>query len=137
MAARLRKHYTDTVIPALTKEFGYRNVMAVPKLEKISINIGLGEATQNAKLMDKAVTELGSIAGPEAGDHQGQEIDRRVQAAREHADRLHGDVARRPHVRIFRPPGQRLAARACAISAAYRASRSTAGATIRWEYAIS
>jgi large subunit ribosomal protein L5 len=63
MAARLRKYYQETVIPALTKEFGYNNIMAVPKIEKISINIGLGEATQNAKLMDKAVTELGSIAG--------------------------------------------------------------------------
>ncbi len=63
MAARLRKHYTDTVVPALTKEFGYKNVMGVPKLDKISINIGLGEATQNAKLMDKAVAELAAIAG--------------------------------------------------------------------------
>ncbi len=63
MAARLRKHYTDTVVPALTKEFGYKNIMGVPKLDKISINIGLGEATQNAKLMDKAVAELAAIAG--------------------------------------------------------------------------
>ena len=63
MATRLRKYYQETVIPALSKEFGYNNIMAVPKIEKISINIGLGEATQNAKLMDKAVTELGSIAG--------------------------------------------------------------------------
>jgi len=63
MAARLRQHYTKTVVPALTKEFGYKNVMAVPKLEKISINLGLGEATQNAKLMDGAVNELGQIAG--------------------------------------------------------------------------
>ena len=63
MAARLRAHYTDTVIPALTKEFGYKNVMAVPKIVKISVNIGLGEATQNAKLMDKAVNELGAITG--------------------------------------------------------------------------
>jgi large subunit ribosomal protein L5 len=63
MAARLRQHYTITVVPALTKEFGYKNVMAVPKLDKISVNIGLGEATQNAKLMDGAVTELGQIAG--------------------------------------------------------------------------
>ena len=63
MPARLRKHYSDQVVPALTKEFGYKNVMGVPKLEKISINIGLGEATQNAKLMDKAVAELGAIAG--------------------------------------------------------------------------
>ncbi len=63
MAARLRQHYQKTVVPALTKEFGYKNVMAVPKLEKISINIGLGEATQNAKLMDGAVNELGQITG--------------------------------------------------------------------------
>ncbi|MGH9627296.1 MAG: 50S ribosomal protein L5 [Bryobacteraceae bacterium] len=63
MKARLREHYTKTVIPALTKEFGYKNVMAVPKLEKISINIGMGEATQNSKLLDSAVTELGQITG--------------------------------------------------------------------------
>ena len=63
MAARLREHYSKQVIPALTKEFGYKNVMAVPKVEKVSINIGLGEATQNAKLMDGAVNELGQIAG--------------------------------------------------------------------------
>ena len=61
--ARLRKHYKKNVVPALTKEFGYKNVMAVPKIEKISINIGLGEATQNPKLMDGAVNELGAIAG--------------------------------------------------------------------------
>jgi large subunit ribosomal protein L5 len=61
--ARLRQHYKKNVVPALTKEFGYKNVMAVPKIEKISINIGLGEATQNPKLMDGAVNELGSIAG--------------------------------------------------------------------------
>src|SRR5882724_2851120 len=63
MAARLRQHYQKTVLPALTKEFGYKNVMAAPKLDKITVNIGLGEATQNAKLMDGAVTELSQIAG--------------------------------------------------------------------------
>jgi large subunit ribosomal protein L5 len=63
MAARLRQHYSKAVVPALSKEFGYKNVMAVPKLDKISVNIGLGEATQNAKLMDGAVNELGQIAG--------------------------------------------------------------------------
>jgi large subunit ribosomal protein L5 len=63
MAARLREHYIKKAIPALTKEFGYKNVMAVPKIDKISVNIGLGEATQNAKLMDGAVNELGAIAG--------------------------------------------------------------------------
>jgi large subunit ribosomal protein L5 len=63
MAARLKETYTKTIIPALQKEFGYKNLMAVPKVEKVSINIGLGEATQNAKLMDGAVNELGQIAG--------------------------------------------------------------------------
>jgi large subunit ribosomal protein L5 len=63
MAARLRQFYQQTVLPALIREFGYKNVMAAPRLDKISINIGLGEATQNAKLMDGAVNELGQIAG--------------------------------------------------------------------------
>src|ERR1043166_6390161 len=63
MAARLKQQYTKAVVPALSKEFGYKNVMAAPRLDKISINIGLGEATQNAKLMDGAVNELGQIAG--------------------------------------------------------------------------
>src|SRR5271168_4622042 len=63
MAARLREHYTKNVMPALTKEFGYTNVMAVPKIDKVSVNVGLGEATGNAKLMDGAVNELGQIAG--------------------------------------------------------------------------
>ncbi len=61
--ARLKEHYKKSVIPALVKEFGYKNVMAVPKIEKVSVNIGLGEATQNAKLMDGAANELGQIAG--------------------------------------------------------------------------
>jgi large subunit ribosomal protein L5 len=61
--ARLRHVYKDRVIPALVKEFGYKNVMAVPKIHKVALNIGLGEATQNGKLMDGAVNELGQIAG--------------------------------------------------------------------------
>ncbi len=63
MAARLKQHYVNNVIPALTKEFSLTNVMAVPKIEKVSINIGMGEATQNAKLIDGAVTELTAICG--------------------------------------------------------------------------
>ncbi len=63
MAARLKQHYQKQVIPALVKEFGYKNPNAVPKLEKVSLNIGLGEATQNSKLMDGAVQELTTISG--------------------------------------------------------------------------
>jgi large subunit ribosomal protein L5 len=61
--ARLREHYGMSVVPALKKEFSYQNPMAVPKIEKVSINIGLGEATANSKLMDGAVNELAAIAG--------------------------------------------------------------------------
>ena len=63
MKARLREHYAKTVVPALTKDFGYTNVMDVPKLDKVTINIGMGEATQNPKLLDGAVNELASITG--------------------------------------------------------------------------
>jgi large subunit ribosomal protein L5 len=63
MPARLKEAYQKSVVPTLTKEFGYTNQMAVPKLQKICLNIGLGEATQNSKLMDAAVNELGQIAG--------------------------------------------------------------------------
>ena len=63
MAARLKEYYQKNVIPALTKEFAYANVMAVPKIVKISINMGVGEATQNAKVLDGAVNEMTAIAG--------------------------------------------------------------------------
>src|SRR5579875_603245 len=53
--ARLREHYSQRVVPALKQEFGYKNPMAIPKVEKVSFNIGLGEATGNSKLMDGAV----------------------------------------------------------------------------------
>jgi large subunit ribosomal protein L5 len=61
--ARLKEAYLKKVVPAMTKEFGYTNPMAVPKVQKISVNIGLGEATGNSKLMDGAVNELSVIAG--------------------------------------------------------------------------
>ena len=61
--SRLHVKYGKEVVPALVKHFKYTNVMAVPKLEKIVINMGLGEATANAKIMDVAVGELGQIAG--------------------------------------------------------------------------
>jgi large subunit ribosomal protein L5 len=61
--SRLKERYVKEVIPAMGKEYGYKNVMAIPKLEKIVINIGLGEAIQNAKLLDSAADELGQITG--------------------------------------------------------------------------
>jgi large subunit ribosomal protein L5 len=63
MAARLRERYTKEVAPALAKEFSITNPMAVPKLEKIVINMGLGEAIANAKIVDTAADELRSVTG--------------------------------------------------------------------------
>ena len=61
--AKLREVYQQKVIPALMKQFNYRNVMEVPKLEKIIVNMGLGEAIQNVKILDSAAQELSSITG--------------------------------------------------------------------------
>ena len=61
--ARLRDRYRSDIIQQMMSEFGYKNVMQVPKLEKIVVNIGLGEAVQNAKAIDAAVGDLGAITG--------------------------------------------------------------------------
>lgn len=63
MAPRLKERYQKEIVPVLVKEFKYGNPNAVPRLRKIVVNIGLGEAIQNAKLLDSAVSELGQITG--------------------------------------------------------------------------
>ena len=63
---RLKERYQKDVVPALKKEFGYGNVMAIPRLEKVVVNMGLGEATSNAKLADVGADELGKITGQKA-----------------------------------------------------------------------
>ena len=61
--ARLKDYYVEKVVPALIKEFNYKNPMQVPKMEKIVIKMGLGEAIQNVKIIDTAVQEIAAIAG--------------------------------------------------------------------------
>ena len=63
---RLKQYYKDTVAPALMAKFGYKNCMAVPKIVKVTINMGVGEASQDSKLMDSAAVELTTIAGQKA-----------------------------------------------------------------------
>ena len=63
MAARFKEKYLTEIRPAIAKELGISNAMAIPRLEKIVINMGLGEATQNVKIMDPLVADLASIAG--------------------------------------------------------------------------
>jgi large subunit ribosomal protein L5 len=64
--SRVKERYVREVVPALMKEFGYTNVMAVPRITKVVLNMGIGEATQNAKIADTAQDELGRIAGQRA-----------------------------------------------------------------------
>ncbi|MBU1598637.1 50S ribosomal protein L5 [bacterium] len=66
MKARLKKEYQEKIVSVMMQELGYKNLLAVPRLEKIVINIGVGEATQNAKLLDVAVNELTQITGQKA-----------------------------------------------------------------------
>ena len=61
--SRLKERYQQDVVPALKKEFGYENVMAVPKIQKVVVNMGLGEATSNVKIIDTGADELGRITG--------------------------------------------------------------------------
>ncbi len=63
MSGTLRQRYHDEVVPALSREFAYRNRMKVPRLSKIVLNIGLGEALQNAKALDAAVADVATISG--------------------------------------------------------------------------
>jgi large subunit ribosomal protein L5 len=63
---RLKERYVTEVLPALRKEFGYANVMAVPRITKVVVNMGLGEGTQNAKIVDTGAEELGRITGQRA-----------------------------------------------------------------------
>jgi large subunit ribosomal protein L5 len=64
--SRLKEKYSSEVIPALRKEFGYKNVMAVPRISKVVVNMGLGEGTQNAKIVDTGAEELTKITGQKA-----------------------------------------------------------------------
>jgi large subunit ribosomal protein L5 len=64
--ARLKDIYINEIVPKMMKDFNYKSVMQVPKIEKIVLNMGLGEAIQNVKILDSAVEELGVVAGQKA-----------------------------------------------------------------------
>ncbi len=61
--ARMYSHYRETIVPELTKKFGYKSVMQVPRIEKITVNMGVGEATGDKKILDNAVADMTKIAG--------------------------------------------------------------------------
>ena len=66
MSARLKDFYNEQIIDAMTKKFGYKNIMEVPKLDKIVINMGVGEAKDNAKVLENAVKDMETITGQKA-----------------------------------------------------------------------
>lgn len=66
MKARLKQYYEDVVVPKLTEQFGYKNPMEVPKITKITLNMGVGEAVADRKVMDNALEDMGLIAGQKA-----------------------------------------------------------------------
>ena len=136
MAARLKEKYHKEIKQALQKELGLENAMAVPRLEKIVINMGLGEATQNTKLLDPLVADLTQIAGQKpvttkakksiaafkvrTGNAIGAMVTLRSDKAYEFLDRLISTLC----------PG-------CATFAACRPRVLTAAATTRWVCATS
>ncbi len=63
MAPRLKERYKEEIVPALVKEFGYANVMQAPRVEKVTLNVGTGEAVQNAKALDAASGDIATITG--------------------------------------------------------------------------
>ena len=64
--ARLKEKYNNEIVDAMTKRFGYENIMQVPKLEKIVVNMGVGEAKENSKILDSAIADLEKITGQKA-----------------------------------------------------------------------
>ena len=103
---RLKARYRAEVMPELREQFGYDNVMQIPGLVKIVVNMGVGEAARDSKLIEGAIKDLTADHRPEAAGHQGPQVDRPVQAARGHADRLPRDAAWGPHVGVPRPPAE-------------------------------
>ena len=114
--ARLKEKYIKDVIPAMMQKFNYKNIMEVPKLEKVVVNIGMGEATQNPKALDGAVADLKAITGQKpvitrakksiaafklrAGIPIGAKVTLRSQRMYEFVDKLFNVVL--PRVRDFR-----------------------------------
>jgi large subunit ribosomal protein L5 len=116
VATRIKEKYKSEAVPALQQKFGYKNIMEVPKLSKIVINMGLGDCKDNAKLLETAVAELSAISGQKAqvipakksvanfklreGQHIGAKVTLRGERMEEFFDRLVNIAL--PRVRDFR-----------------------------------
>ena len=133
MSSRLHEKYRKDAVPALTKRFGYTNTMAVPRVSKVTVNIGLGEASQNVKLLDTAAAELGQIAGQKPVITRAKKSIANFKIRKGMPIGCMVTLARRANVRISRPAFARSFFRACATSRACRRIRSTAAEITRWD----
>ena len=79
---RLKEKYLNEVVPSLKEKYNYKSIMEVPKLEKIVINIGVGDATSNSKLIDAAVADLAKISGQKPVVTRAKKINRWIQSKR-------------------------------------------------------
>ena len=95
MTTRLEKFYKDEVVPKLMKQFGYTNSMQVPRLTKITLNMGVGEAATNKKILENAVADMAKIAGQKPIVTQVARLGGDVQDPRRLADRRQGHPAPR------------------------------------------
>ncbi len=100
---RLKARYREEILPELRQEFDFANVMQVPTVTKVVVNMGVGEAARDSKLIEGAIRDLTEITGPKAPGNQGSSVDRAVQTARGAAHRRARDLAGRPHVGVLGP----------------------------------
>ena len=101
--SRLKEKYTNEIVDAMTKKFGYKNIMEVPKLDKIVINMGVGEAKDNAKALESAVKALegyGDHYRTESSSDQSKELCCELQDQRGYGNRLQGYTSWRENVRV-------------------------------------
>ena len=96
--ARLKQHYREKIVPELQKNLGLTNVMQVPRITKITVNMGVGEAVADKKIMDNAVGDMTKITGQKPLVTRVAQVGRDVQGARRAGHRLQGHAARREHV---------------------------------------
>ncbi len=129
---RFKKRYNDVIKAELMKKFGYTNAMQVPKLNKVVLNIGAGEAASDGKKITAGGERPDRHRRPEGGADPRQEGDRDLQDPQGPADRRQGHAARRPDVRIRRPPDHHGAAARARLPRRQSQVASTAAATMPW-----
>lgn len=86
--SRLKEQYQNEIVDAMIKKFGYKNIMEVPKLDKIVVNMGVGEAKENAKLLEAAIKDMETITGQKAVPTKAKKRDCKLQDQRRNGNRL-------------------------------------------------